>query len=292
MNIGLESLLDSFNLSWVEPHVGIGVAHGLGQKRVYGGHVLAQTISAAYHTVEPGLEVISLSSQFLRPAISDTPIGYHVTNLRDGKSISVRSVTAIQNGKVIFAAALTFQAFSDGFRHAMDRPECPSPDQLIREPVQDIKTDGSWSESTKGFITGYRPVEIRPVDHYDLQNPKPTEPRQRLWMRAGSSIPDSHKINACMLAYASDWSLLPVACQPHGLSPATPGIQLATIDHSMWFHQRVDFTDWHLYAIESPVSSNNRGLSVGHFFNSDGQLVVSAVQQGLIRTPGIESKTI
>ncbi|WP_305406341.1 acyl-CoA thioesterase II [Photobacterium leiognathi] len=283
MSKELNELLNLLQLEQLELDLFRGQSENLGLPQVYGGQVIGQSLSAAKQTVEKERFLHSFHSYFLRPGNPEKPIIYDVEKLRDGKSFSTRRVKAIQNGEPIFFLTASYQANEAGFDHQSTMPNVTGPEGLASEtqlvdsiaqylPPKIVETFGKK-----------RPVEVRPVNVVNPLMPTATEPKQYLWIKANGTMPDDLSIHHYMLAYASDWGFLVTALQPHGVTLFSPKMQVATIDHSMWFHRPFKMDEWLLYAIDSPSASGSRGIVRGEIYNQKGELVASAVQEGLIR---------
>ncbi|UTV28436.1 acyl-CoA thioesterase II [Photobacterium atrarenae] len=283
MSKELNELLTLLHLEQLEQGLFRGQSEHLGLPQVYGGQVIGQSLSAAKETVDEHRQVHSFHSYFLRPGDPQKPIIYDVENLRDGRSFSTRRVKAVQYGRPIFYLTASYQAEEPGLSHQSTMPDVPPPESLQSEqalvhaiadklPKQAVETFGSQ-----------RPIEVRPVTAVNPLAPKPEAPNQYLWIKANGAMPDDPRIHQYVLAYASDWGFLVTALHPHGVTLMTPGMKVATIDHSMWFHRPFRMDEWLLYAIDSPSASGSRGLVRGEIYNQRGELVASAVQEGLMR---------
>ncbi|MFM2480246.1 acyl-CoA thioesterase II [Celerinatantimonas sp. YJH-8] len=279
----LKDLLDLLSLERIEQGLFRGKSQDLGLGAVFGGQVMGQGLSAAKETVPESRRAHSLHAYFLRPGDTDHAIVYEVENLRDGKSISTRRVTAIQFGRPIFHMTASFQDEEKGFEHQDVMPEVPAPEQLQSEQEHAFSLRENFpSELCNRFICD-KPIDIRPVRFVHPLEPEVREPKRCMWMKANGIMPDDIRIHRYLLAYASDYNFLPTALLPHGRSFFDPALQVATIDHSMWFHHPFRLDDWLLYVTDSPVASSGHALVRGQFFNRDGVLVASTAQEGLIR---------
>jgi acyl-CoA thioesterase-2 len=192
-------------------------------------------------------------------------------------------VVAVQKGHPIFTLAASFQHEEGGFDHAASMPDVPAPDGLMSELEIAQKYAAHIPEPFRKIALADRPIEIRPVQRYNLLDPKPAPPRRQLWYRATGRLPDDPAVHRYLLAYASDFNFLVTAMLPHGASWVTPGMQVASLDHAMWFHRPFRMDEWLLYDVESPSANGARGLVTGRFYAQDGTLVASVVQEGLIR---------
>ena len=283
MSQPLESLLELLKLEQLEQGLFRGQSEHLGLPQVYGGQVIGQALSAARYTVDNDRMVHSFHSYFLHPGDPQKPIIYDVENLRDGKSFSTRRVKAIQNGRPIFFLTASYHGEAPGFEHQDTMPEVSGPENFASETQLAQMVADHLPESIKQLFLGEKPIEVRPVKVVNPLKPHKEEPKQYLWIRTNGEMPDNQLIHQYLLAYASDWGFLPTALHPHGVTLMTPDFQVATIDHSMWFHRPFKMDDWLLYAIESPTASNTRGLVRGEIFDRQGNLVASSAQEGVMR---------
>ncbi|WP_028862234.1 acyl-CoA thioesterase II [Psychromonas aquimarina] len=279
----LNDLLDQLSLEKLEENLFRGGSQDLGFGAVFGGQVMGQAISAAKETVEPKHQVHSFHSYFLRPGKTDKPIVYDVERIRDGHTLSARRIKAIQDGKPIFYMTASFKAKEKGFEHQDQMPNAPDPDALISEQEMALIHTEMLPDSIRDKLVCEKPIEMRPVTFVNPIEPE-IEPAKRLvWFKANGKMPDDLRIHRYLLAYSSDFNFLPTALQPHGVSYLTDGMQVVTVDHSMWFHHDFRLDEWLLYSVESTVAADGRGLVKGQFFRRDGKLVASTIQEGLIR---------
>ncbi|RUO33211.1 acyl-CoA thioesterase II [Aliidiomarina soli] len=279
----LNDLLNLLELETIEEGLYRGQSQDLGFAALFGGQVMGQALCAAKKTLEESRQVHSLHSYFLRPGDAHKPIVYDVENIRDGKSFSTRRVQAIQYGKPIFYMTASFQSAEDGIEHQAEMPDVPGPEGLVSDLDVHRAHADLIPEPLRTKFTSDKPILMRFVTDYNPFNPQKTEAKRYVWIKANGEMPDDLRIHKYLLAYASDFNFLPTALQPHGLSFASPKMQMATIDHAMWFHRDFRMDDWLLYAIDSPSASNARGLVRGQVFNRAGTLVASTMQEGVIR---------
>lgn len=279
----LKDLVDLLALERIDRDLFRGTSQDLGWGAIFGGQVLGQALSAAAQTVTPDRPVHSLHGYFIRAGAMTRPIVYEVDRLRDGKSFSTRRVVAIQEGEAIFSLEASFQVEEPGLEHQTAMPAVPAPDELRSEREIALQFAAMLPSHVRTMATAERPIEIRPVELRNPLAPRPHEPARRLWYRVIDRLPDDPALHRYLLAYASDFSFLGTALDPHGVSWLTPGMQVASLDHSMWFHRPFRVDEWLLYAVESPTASGSRGLVRGQFFDREGRLVASAMQEGLIR---------
>jgi acyl-CoA thioesterase-2 len=253
------------------------------RERIYGGQVIAQSLLAAYETVEDRV-CHSLHCYFIRPGDPNIPIIFEVDRSRDGGSFTTRRVIAVQHGQQIFNLAASFQAPEDGFEHQAPMPDAPSPEEVEDDIEVERRLLADAPPERRSWLERPQPIEMRTVGgrSHGAGAPK-REPTQQVWFRAKDPIgPDPH-MHQVILAYASDMSLLGTASRPHGMTWET-GLMMASLDHAMWFHRPTDFNAWHLYHQESPSASGGRGFNLGAIYRaSDGALVASCAQEGLMR---------
>ena len=279
----LNDLLSLLSLERIEEGLFRGQSQDLGFGHVFGGQVMGQALSAAKQTVSASRQVHSLHSYFLRAGDEKLPIVYDVEVMRDGGSFSARRVKAIQKGRPIFYMTCSFQEFEVGLDHQDKMPEVPGPEGLLNQQELAMALQDKVPPKMLEKFMADAPIEMRLVDACNPMVSTITEPKRYVWIRANGQVPKDFSVNEYLLAYASDFNFLVTAAQPHGVSFLTPGMRMATIDHSMWFHRPLDLNDWLLYSIDSPSASGGRGFVKGQFFNQKGELVASATQEGLMR---------
>lgn len=254
--------------------------------RLYGGQVLSQAMSAAQQTADPQFVLHSMHAYFMRPGDPARAVIYDVELIREGKSFLTRRVTARQHGAAIFSCQLSYQKAEIGFDHQSRMPDVPGPEDLKSE--SELYAAASTTIDLKGIPPESRtplewPIEHWPVDPVDFDDPKPLQARNYIWLRAAAPVEGDLALHQQLLAFASDHNILITSLRPHSTSFITPGLQIATIDHAIWFHRPFRVDEWLLYEIESPSASNSRGFSLGRIYRRDGELVASVSQEGLIR---------
>jgi len=282
MTPDLENLIKLLSLERLEENLFRGNNHDFGTSRVYGGQVLGQAIKAAQYTVGD-LSIHSLNAYFLRMGDLAVPIIYEVDRSRDGKSFSARRVVAIQHGRPIFTLSASFQIQESGLEYQEKMPDSPQPDALDNIDIYLKKIIERAPDKFKLNSYIYAPFELKPVEPLDLAHPKKQEPSRHLWLKTTDKLPDDPGLHRSMLAYISDFSLLDTNLLPHGLHILDPHVQVASIDHAMWFHRDFRIDEWLLYGCEGVSTSGARGLARGRFFTQEGVLVASTMQEGLIR---------
>ncbi|WP_425416630.1 acyl-CoA thioesterase II [Oricola indica] len=284
MSSAIEELISILDLEDLERNLFRGRSPQTGWQRVFGGQVIAQALVAAQRTVEPDRAVHSLHCYFMRPGDPAVPIIYEVDRIRDGGSFTTRRVVAIQHGHAIFSLSASFQIDEPGLEHAIEMPEgIPGPETLLREKDLIAQFFDQLPEHIKRYWLSERPIELRPVSltHYITREKLP--PKQHIWVRATGEIPDDRALQSAVLAYLSDMTLLDTSLFAHGRSVFDPEIQAASLDHAMWFHRPHKLDDWLLYTQDSPNASGARGFTRGSLYATDGTLVASVAQEGLIR---------
>ncbi|MDO9638208.1 MULTISPECIES: acyl-CoA thioesterase II [Pseudomonadota] len=279
----LDELVALLSLEAIEENLFRGRSQDLGFRQLFGGQVLGQCISAASQTVEADRHVHSMHGYFLRAGDASLPVVYQVERIRDGGSFSTRRVVAVQKGKPIFFCSASFQYDEQGFEHQTSMPDVPGPEGLKSETELARLIGDSLPERMRALAVSEKPIEIRPVTVGNPFAPQPCEPVKYVWFRAAGELPDDPQLHKYLLGYASDFNLLTTSMLPHGVSVFQKFMQVASLDHSLWFHGNLRMDDWLLYAMDSPWSGNARGFSRGSIFNRQGQLVASVAQEGLTR---------
>jgi acyl-CoA thioesterase II len=278
MSLDLDFLVDLLDLEPIEVNIFRGVTPDEERQRVFGGQVAAQSLTAAGRTVDSG-RPHSLHAYFLRPGDPSIPILYEVDRIRDGRSFATRRVVAIQHGRAIFNMSTSFHVDEPGLSHQFPMPDVPPPEELDTlatrlEPYRE--TLAKWFEQP-------HPIEQRYVGDLPFAQGGAGEPYQRLWIRADGKLPDDPLLHASIAAYASDMSLFDTMLAPHEVRWDDTEFMGASIDHCMWFHRAFRADEWLLYDMDSPVAHGARGLARGFLFTRTGELVVSVVQEGLMR---------
>lgn len=279
----LKDLLALLELEPIEENLFRGRSQDLGFQQLFGGQVLGQGLSAASKTVPPERQVHSLHGYFLRPGDANLPVVYTVDRVRDGGSFTTRRVVAIQKGQPIFTMMASFQGEHPGATHQASMPQVLGPEgqpsylELLHSHADRIP------KRLRDTFLCEKPIEMRLVGDWDPFATQPAEPIKHVWFRAHGEVPADPQVHRYLLAYASDFHLLSAAMLPHGQSIMDPQLQIASLDHALWFHGPLNMSDWLLYSMESPWSGNARGLAHGRIFTRDGRLVASVSQEGLIR---------
>ena len=282
MSSAVDELLSILDLEQLEVNLFRGRSPQVGWQRVFGGQVIGQALVAAYRTVD-GRQPHSLHAYFLLGGDPAVPIIYEVDRIRDGKSFTTRRVVAIQHGRPIFSMSASFHLDEPGFEHAAVMPDVPAPESLppdteIRSTVLPMMPD-----PVRAYFERERPIELRPVEFERYLSREPRDPKFHVWIRTTAQLPSALAIHQCVLAYASDMTLLDASLIPHGRTVFEQSIQAASLDHALWFHRPFRADEWLLYAQDTPSASGARGFSRGLIFARDGTLVASVAQEGLIR---------
>jgi acyl-CoA thioesterase-2 len=284
MPAAMQELLDILDLERLEHNLYRGRSPQVGWQRVFGGQVIGQALIAAQRTVASERPVHSLHCYFMRPGDPAVPIIYEVDRIRDGSSFTTRRVVAIQHGHAIFSLEASFHLRETSVEHQMPMPLDVPPPEGLKTQFELIQELGdSVPEAIRRFWARERPLEIKPVnvEHYTTREKLP--PRQNVWIRITGEAPDDPPLQSAMLAYLSDMTLLDTANFAHGRTGFDRELQMASLDHAMWFHRPHRLDDWLLYTQDSPNMIGSRGLSRGFLYARDGALVASVAQEGLIR---------
>ncbi|MGH3917422.1 MAG: acyl-CoA thioesterase II [Pseudonocardiaceae bacterium] len=276
----VDQLIALLDLERIEKNIFRGVSPPESPVRVFGGQVAGQALVAAGRTVPPERGVHSLHAYFIRPGDPCVPIIYEVDRIRDGRSFTTRRVVAIQRGEAIFALSASFQLTEEGgLAHADEMPLVAPPEQL-----DDLETWARRVDNQTLMARFPMPFDLRyitpPAWVQGAEEIRPQE-RSQLWMRVDGVLPDDPLVHVCVLAYASDLTLLGSVTARHGRP--LEKVRAASLDHAMWFHRPLRADEWVLYDCTSPSASGGRGLAMGRFFSRDGALIATVVQEGLVR---------
>ena len=286
MTSPVSELVELLSLERLEDNLFRGQSRDIGTKYVFGGQVVGQALSAAQATLKEARTAHSLHAYFLKAGDIAAPIVYQVDRTRDGGSFSVRRVTAIQHGQPIFVLAASFQRDEDGAEHQLSMPEVPQPEDIEPGHAVPDKVMAELPEKIQRWLSKEGPFEFRHVYPRDELKPPKRPPFQQVWFRLSERVGDAPELHRALLAYASDFHLLGTATFPHGISYYQPNVQMASLDHALWFHRPFRADDWLLYSIDSPSAQGSRGLARGMVYDRHGKLVASTAQEGLIRVVG------
>ena len=280
----IADLLSILDLERIEKDIFRGRSPQVGWQRVFGGLVISQALVAAARTVD-NRPPHSLHAYFILPGDPSVPIVYEVDRIRDGKSFATRNCVAIQHGRAIFSLSASFHQPEKGLDHFVAMPDVAAPETLPSEAEIRERYGHLMPANVRRWFNEDRPIEMRPVDpeHYLATTAPREKPVQYVWFRAAGPLPDDPAIHRAVLAYLSDMTLLDTTLIVHGKSIFQPEIQVASLDHALWFHRPFRADEWLLYAQDSPSSSNALGLTRGAIYTLEGLLIASVTQEGLIR---------
>jgi acyl-CoA thioesterase-2 len=282
MSNAIAEILDLLDLEKLEENLFRGRSPQVHWQRVFGGQVIGQALVAACRTVEDR-QPHSLHGYFLLAGDPTVPIIYEVDRIRDGRSFATRRAVAIQHGRPIFALTASFQVDEPGFDHAMSMPDVPPPEGLP-EIAEVMSAIPSMPQLVRAWYERERPIEIRPVNMgRRFSSADAGETGFQVWIRTTGPLPDDPAIHRCVLAYASDLTLLDTSLVPHGRSVLEEAIQAASLDHALWFHRPFRADEWLLYTQDTPSASGARGFARGLVYDRAGRLVASVAQEGLVR---------
>jgi acyl-CoA thioesterase II len=276
-------LTELLRLERLEDNLFRGESRDIGTRYVFGGQVLGQALSAAQQTVDPIRVVHSMHAYFLRAGDNEKAIIYEVERTRDGGSFSARRVVAVQHGQPIFVCMASFQVGESGAEHQQAIADVPQPEDLA--PTRPLSPEALEAVPVKlrRWLMRAGPFEFRHVWPRDEINSPRRPPLQHVWFRLGGPIDDDPVLHRSLLAYASDFHLIGTATLPHGISYLHPNVQMASLDHALWFHRPFRVDEWLLYSCDSPTAQGARGLARGNIHARDGRLVASTAQEGLMR---------
>jgi len=285
MSSAIQDVLSILDLEPLEVNLFRGRSPQSRWQRVFGGQVIGQALVAACRTVEDVAlrPPHSLHAYFLLGGDPKVPIIYEVDRIRDGKSFTTRRVIAIQHGRAIFSTEVSFHVAEDGPMHQFAMPDVPRPDALPSEAEVRDRLLSRMSDPVRRYYERERPIELRPVEYGRYLGEKIEGNRFHIWLRATGRLPDEPAIHQCVLAYASDMTLLDTALIPIGKTVFNEDIMAASLDHALWFHRPFRADEWLLYAEDSPNLGGARGFARGLIYSSDGTLVASVAQEGLLR---------
>ena len=277
----LDELLAILELSPAGDDVFTGRHPHKNPMRTFGGQLMAQAFVAASRTLPHAIVPSALSVHFIAGGDPGSDIEFRVVRLRDERRFANRRVDAVQNGKLLATALVSYLAGGHGLEHNSDMPKVPEPDTL---PTIDELLVG-YEKVVPAFAGALRPIEWRYTNDpaWVMRDKGARLDRNRVWMTAFSEMPDDPVLHTAAMIYSSDTTVLDTIITTHGLSWGWDRIFAVTINHSVWFHRQVDFSDWVLYSTASPVAAESRGLGMGHFFNRAGQVVATVAQEGIVK---------
>ncbi|MFT5012710.1 MAG: acyl-CoA thioesterase-2 [Patiriisocius sp.] len=271
-----DELLKILDLETIDANLYRGQNDSMHLQRLFGGQVLAQAVSAANNTVEPDRTCHSAHGYFLRPGSPEVPVLYRIDRIRDGRSFTTRRVVAIQKGEAIFSMDASFQVVEAGLEHQMSMQDVPQPEDL-EDDVVVAKRNGV----THPWMLRERPFEIRSAAQ--LAEPQKNRFENPVWIRFRNTVPEPQRYHQQLLSYASDMGFVSTSFLPHQEQHSRADIQMASLDHALWFHRNISVADWLLFTKETNNSEGARGFNRGAFYNREGVLVASVMQEGLMR---------
>jgi acyl-CoA thioesterase-2 len=283
----LPNLIEIIQLEQIDDFTYMGNSLDIGSLNVYGGQVLAQALYASNQLISGTKTLHSTHCYFLNPGNISIPIEYRIENLKNGKAFSTNRVVASQKGRDIFILAASYHIKEEGINHSAPMPNVSQPESLTSFSEIFAQLAGKFDIEPRGIFSEQSPMIFHPVHHYDPFNPGIRPPMNYTWFKANGKLPEiSVETHQLLMAYASDFNLLITALFPHNMSFFTHPMQIASLDHAMWFHHETKADDWHLYHVESSIASGGRAFCTGKIFTNEGKLVASVVQEGLIRKIG------
>lgn len=285
MDTDLSDLLQLLDLTPLDNDLFEGQSRNIVGPRIFGGQVVSQSLVAASRTV-PDRRAHSLQAYFLRPGSAGEPILFRVERVRDGGTFSTRRVVAEQRGRPIFDMAVSYHNAEEGPEHQTAHPlDVPAPETLVTEHEMNARflENEDISENFRAAMLRRKPVELRPVTQRHPLKPEKSEPRRLTWLRATGLDSEDPLLHQALLAYVSDHNLMGAALLPHGFTFVNRDMQVASLDHTVWFHRPIRMDDWLLYDMEGPIATGGRGFARGQIFNRQGELVASVCQEGLMR---------
>jgi acyl-CoA thioesterase-2 len=279
-NPALTLLIDQLTLQKINPHCYASRGNNSGLGRLYGGEILAQSLAAADNTVATPFIAHSLHAHFLHLGKIDTPLEYQIERLRDGRSFATRRINAIQQGRTIYTATVSYHIPQAGFEHqtSIDIHAYPAPESLTSEAE---RYQQFLPESMRDLY-GW-PIDFRQTQPVDLINPDAADCQHAVWIKSEAPLPDEPNLHRQLLTYCSDTPLLLTALRPHSKTNWSSGMQVASLDHAIWFHAEFRLDEWLLFTLDSPRASVSRGFATGHIYNQQGCLVATVVQEGVMR---------
>ena len=284
MTGGKGKLLEMLEIEQLEVDLFRGTgAGGETRTRIYGGHVIAQALSAANQSVPEERTCHSLHAYFISPGDTSIPVIYQVDQARDGGSFTTRRVVAIQRGRQILNLSASFQVAEESWDYQHQMPDVPGPEGLKNTAERRAAIADRIPEKKRADFLRPRPIEVREVDPKDSFEPEPDTDVNHMWFRMEEAAGQDQRIQQLLLAYASDITLLDSSLRPHGLTWHSREVMATSLDHAMWFHAPVKLEEWHLYTMDAPFTGGGRGFNRGLIFTQDGKLVANVAQEGLLR---------
>lgn len=276
-----EQLVGTLDLKRIDDNLFTGSHPSKTPIRTFGGQLMAQSLIAGTRTVTTGLPPAALAVTFVNGGDPTADIEYHVVNLRDERRFANRRVDAMQDGKLLASAMISYLSGGRGLEHGVDAPDVPAPHEL--PPIDELLR--GYEKTVPAFVNALRPIEWRYTNDpaWVMRKKGGRLPYNRVWMKADGAMPKDPLLHTAAMVYSSDTTVLDSIITTHGLSWGFDRIFAVTVNHSVWFHRQVNFDDWVLYATTSPVAADSRALGTGHFFNQDGGMIATVVQEGIVK---------
>jgi acyl-CoA thioesterase-2 len=276
-----EQLLATLDLKRIDDTTFAGSHPAKAPIRTFGGQLMAQSLVASSRTVNSGLPPAALSVTFIHGGDPESDIEYRVMNLRDERRFANRRVDAVQDGKLLASAMVSYLSGGRGLEHGAEVIDVAPPDTL--PPIGELLS--GYEEVVPAFANALRPIEWRYANDpaWVLRKKGHKLTHNRVWMKADGTMPDDPLIHTAAMVYSSDTTVLDSIITTHGLSWGYDRIFAVTVNHSVWFHRQVDFADWVLYSTSSPVAAESRGLGMGHFFDRSGSPIATVIQEGIVK---------
>jgi len=271
-----DELLDILELETIDSNLYRGRNDSVHRQRLFGGQVLAQALAAAINTVDEDRPCHSAHGYFLRPGSPELPVLYRIERIRDGRSFTTRRIVALQKGEAIFSMDASFQVRESGLSHQIPLQDVPAPDEL-----EDDVIVATRNGVTNPWLLRQRPFEMRSTAQ--LAEPQKNRFENPVWIKFRKPVKKAQRYHQELLAFASDMGFVSTSFLPHQEQQSRNDIQMASLDHALWFHQQVNVTEWLLYLKDTNNAEGARGFNRGAFYTTDGTLVASTMQEGLMR---------
>ncbi|OON72432.1 acyl-CoA thioesterase [Streptomyces tsukubensis] len=287
MNDSAQRLVELLDLERIEVNIFRGQSPDESLQRAFGGQVAGQALVAAGRTTEADRPVHSLHAYFLRPGRPGVPIVYEVERVRDGRSFTTRRVSAVQQGRTIFTMTASFHRPERGpVEHQLPPARELGDPETLPSLVDEARDHLGGLPDVLERMARRQPFDIRYLDRlrWTPEDVAGAEPRSAVWMRAVGPLGDDPLVHTCALTYASDTTLLDAVRIPVEPLWGARTLDMASLDHAMWFHRPIRADEWFLYEQESPVATGGRGLARGRIYDRSGRLLASVVQEGLFRS--------
>ncbi|MFV8315824.1 acyl-CoA thioesterase II [Mycobacterium sp. 23] len=277
-----DELLAILDLNRVADDRFVGSHPSKNPMRTFGGQLVAQSFVAGTRTLlRANLPPSALSVHFINGGDTHQDIEFHVVPLRDERRFANRRVDAVQDGRLLCTAMISYMAGGRGLEHGVEPPEVAEPESV---PALSELLRG-YEKTLPHFVNALQPVDWRYTNDpsWVMRDKGESLAYNRVWLTASGAMPDDPVLHTATMLYSSDTTVLDSVITTHGLSWGYDRIFAASANHSVWFHRQVDFDDWVLYSTSSPVAADSRGLGRGHFFDRSGQVIATVVQEGVLK---------